>query len=70
MFKYRVYIKEKDVIVKLHIDYLKQYSSVAFPTPIFLEQKEKYSTINYKITSKNNPELVTGELKVIRENTK
>lgn len=59
-FCYAVYQKEDRSIVKLKFNYIKHNTTVAFPSVIFL--KNKPSNIPYKITSKNNPDVIEGIL--------
>lgn len=49
-------------IVKLKVDYIKHNTTVAFPTILFV--KNEIDEIPYKITSKNNPDVVEGCIKV------
>lgn len=51
-FQYDFFNEDKFVIVKLHIDYLKHNTTVAFPTVLFVT--EKISDIDYSIKSKHN----------------
>jgi len=62
IFCYEVYLKEEYYVLKLKVDYLKHHTSVAFPTPIFL--RKKINTIEYSITSKKSPEVISGKLEV------
>lgn len=64
IFCYKIYEKGSDIIVKLHIDYIKQHSAVAFPTPLFLKDTEVYSDIRYNIISKNNANVISGNIQV------
>ena len=59
-FCYNVYQKGDSCIVKLKFNYIKHNTTVAFPSVIFL--KNKPSNIPYKITSKNNPDVIEGIL--------
>ena len=59
-FCYNVYQKGDSYIVKLKFNYIKHNTVVAFPSVIFL--KNKPSNIPYKITSKNNPDVIEGTL--------
>lgn len=62
VFCYAFYSNENKHIVKLKVDYIKHNTTVAFPTILFL--KNKIDEIPYKITSKNNPDVVEGCIKV------
>lgn len=61
-FCYSIYPNGENYIIKLKIDYIKHYTTVAFPTIIFI--KDKVTEIPYKITSKNNPNIVESVLSV------
>lgn len=62
VFCYAFYLSDNKYIVKLKVDYIKHNTTVAFPTILFV--KKEITEIIYKITSKNNPELVEGCIKV------
>lgn len=62
VFCYTVYLNENKYIVKLKVDYIKHNTTVAFPTVLFV--KKEIVEIPYRITSKNNPDIVEGTLKV------
>lgn len=62
IFCYSVYPSEGNYIVKLKVDYIKHNTSVAFPSILLV--KDEIIEIPYKITSKNNPNVVEGVLKV------
>lgn len=62
VFCYSVFSNEDKYIISLKMDYIKHNTTIAFPTIIFL--KDSVSEIPYKITSKNNPEIVNGILRV------
>lgn len=47
---------------KHSVDYIKHNTTVAFPTILFV--KNEIDEIPYKITSKNNPDVVEGCIKV------
>lgn len=59
-FCYSIFPNEDKYILKLTYDYIKHNTAIAFPTPILL--KEEISKIEYTITSRNNPEIITGIL--------
>lgn len=63
IFDYQCYLKGEFTTIKLHVDYIKQHTSVAFPTPIFVIDRS--STIKYKITSRHNPDVVSRKIDVI-----
>lgn len=67
IFDYSIYSNDDNYIVKLKIDYIKHNTTVAFPSILFV--KEKIIEIPYKITSKNNPDIVEGTLKVQNSDT-
>ena len=60
VFCYSFFKESNEYIVKLHIDYIKHNTTVAFPSVIFI--KESFNCIPYTITSKNSPEIITGEI--------
>lgn len=62
VFCYSVYPNEDNFILKLKVDYIKHNTTVAFPSILFV--KDEIREIPYKITSKNNPEIVKGTLKI------
>lgn len=62
VFCYGFYSSEDKYIVKLKVDYIKHNTTVAFPTILFV--KSEIDEIPYKITSKNNPDVVEGCIKV------
>lgn len=62
VFCYSCFEEGEDYIVKLKIDYIKHNTTIAFPTIIFI--KEQCGSIPYQITSKNSPEVVSGEIKI------
>ena len=64
IFCYKIYEKGNEIIVKLHIDYIKQHSAVAFPTPLFLKHIDVYNDIRYKIISKNNADVIAGNIQI------
>lgn len=61
LFIYKVFQEDEDIIVKLHIDYLKHKTAVAFPTVIFITND--IANIPYTITSKHSDKIVSGVLK-------
>ena len=65
LFSYEIFERKDETIIKLHVDYIKQHTSIAFPTPIFLDMEAKIDNIKYRIISKNNPDIRNGTLKVI-----
>lgn len=62
VFCYAIYSSEDKFIVKLKIEYIKHNTTVAFPTVLFV--KKEIVEIPYRITSKNNPDVVEGNIKV------
>lgn len=67
IFCYSVYPNGNSYILKIKVDYIKHNTSVAFPSVLFI--KDEITEIPYKITSKNNPDIVEGTLKVQPNNT-
>lgn len=63
VFCYDKYVMDNSIILKLKVDYIKHYTAIAFPTIIFL--KTDIEEIKYKISSKNNSEMVEEKIKVI-----
>lgn len=62
IFCYSFYPNEDTYIIKLKVDYIKHNTAVAFPSVLFV--KGEIAEIPYKITSKNNPNVVEGTLKI------
>lgn len=62
VFCYSVFLSGENYIVKLKVDYIKHNTTVAFPSVLFV--KDRITEIPYKITSKNNPDVVEGVLSV------
>lgn len=63
--KYEIFVKENTIILKIHFDYLKHNSVVAFPSPILLKEIPKL--LKYKIKSKYFPDIVSGTINIISE---
>ena len=64
IFDYEIYEVNDKILLKVHFDYIKQHSVIAFPTPIFLRNLVDNKFISYKITSKHYPEVVNGEIEL------
>lgn len=62
VFCYSIYPDGDNYIVKLKVDYIKHNTTVAFPSILFI--KDEITEIPYRITSRNNPDVVEGTLKV------
>ena len=62
VFCYSCFDEGEKYIVKLKFDYIKHNTIIAFPSVIFI--KEPFEAIPYTITSKNSPEVVSGEIKI------
>lgn len=62
VFYYSIYQSGAKYIVKLKVDYIKHNTTVAFPSVLFI--KGEIEEIPYKITSRNNPDIVEGILQV------
>ena len=60
VFHYSRYDNGANYTLKLKVDYIKHHTSVAFPTILLL--KGEVAEIPYRITSKNNPNIVEGVL--------
>ena len=62
VFCYSIYSDNDMFIIKLKVDYIKHNTTVAFPSILFVN--DVIPEIPYKITSKNNPNIVEGILNV------
>lgn len=62
VFCYSIYPDGDNYIIKLKVDYIKHNTTVAFPSVLFV--KDEITEIPYTITSKNNPDVVEGVLKI------
>lgn len=67
VFCYSIYPNGDNYIVKLKVDYIKHNTTVAFPSILFI--KDEVLEMPYKITSKNNPNVVAGVLKIQKYDT-
>lgn len=67
-FCYTIFEKKDKCIVRLHLDYIKQHTVVAFPAPLFIDTTQLSEKITYQIVSKNNPDIVDGELFIRADN--
>ena len=65
VFCYSCFDEGEKYIVKIKFDYIKHNTTIAFPSVIFI--KESFGTIPYTITSKNSPEIVSGEIKITED---
>jgi nucleoside 2-deoxyribosyltransferase len=65
VFCYSCFYEDDECIVKVKFDYIKHNTTIAFPSIIFIT--EPFTTIPYTITSKNLPEIVTGEIKIVND---
>lgn len=63
VFCYSIYSNGDKYIIKLKVDYIKHNTTVAFPTILFI--KDKVDEIPYRITSKNNPNIIEDIIKVL-----
>ena len=57
-FYYDVFEQENDKVIKIKFDYIKQHTSISFPSIIYV--KDGLKSITYRISSKHNPESVEG----------
>jgi hypothetical protein len=64
IFDYEVFEDDKKVTIRLHLDYIKQHDCIAFPTWIFLKDMDEYAPIEFRISSKNQAEVVEGRIEV------
>lgn len=62
VFCYSCFDEGEVYIVKIKFDYIKHNTIIAFPSIIFI--KEPFMVMPYTITSKNSPEVVSGEIKI------
>ena len=62
VFCYSIYSDQDNFIIKLKVDYIKHNTTIAFPSVLLV--KDTIPEIPYKITSKNNPNVVEGILKI------
>ena len=65
VFCYSCFDEGKEYIVKIKFDYIKHNTTISFPSIIFI--KEPFDAIPYTITSKNSPEIVSGEIKITND---
>ena len=63
VFCYSCFDKGSDYVLKLKIDYIKHHTTIAFPSVIFL--KDSFESISYMITSKNSPDIISGEIRIV-----
>ena len=63
LYEFEYYDRDDGITMKLHIDYIKQHQSVAFPAWVFVKNEE--FDLQYQITSKNNPSIVEGCIKTV-----
>lgn len=68
IFDYTVFEDGDMLIIKVHMDYLKQHNNAAFPTWIFFNDAKEYPDIEYSIISKNRPDIMRGMLKIETSN--
>jgi hypothetical protein len=61
-FCYDYYEQKDSIVLKLHFEYIKQHTTIAFPSVMFV--KEDINRIKYTIKSKNNPDVVEGVIEV------
>ena len=62
IYCYEIFAEKDQCIMKVKFDYIKHHTVIAFPTPIFLQQVP--TEIEYTITSKNSPDILSGKLLV------
>lgn len=65
VFYYEFYQEDQQVYLKLHVDYIKQHTTVAFPSVLLL--KVPVESIEYEITSKHNSEVIRSVLNIESE---
>ena len=59
---YEIFEENDQCILKAKFDYIKHHIVIAFPTPIFIQNIP--DEINYVITSKNSPDVMSGTILV------
>jgi hypothetical protein len=64
IFEYEIFEDDKKVTIRLHLDYIKQHDCIAFPTWIFLKDMDEYAPIEFRISSKNQAEVVKGSIEI------
>lgn len=62
IFYYEFYQSGDHTYLKLHFDYIKQHTTVAFPSALIL--KSPIKNIEYEITSKHNPNVIHSILRI------
>ena len=62
VFCYSVFTQGSSKVVKVKFDYVKHNTIVAFPTPLFITADVQ--SVSYKITSKHNPSVKEGVLRL------
>ena len=62
IFEYQIFSDDNFKTIKLHIDYLKHNTAVAFPSVIFVT--DKISDISYSISSKHGATVISGTINV------
>lgn len=63
IFCYDVYQNGSEYVISLKFDYIKHHTTTAFPAAILL--KEAVKSIPYTITSKNSPDIIEGNIRVV-----
>ena len=63
IFCYDIYQKDENTILKLHINYLKHNTSIAFPSTLLFSRNPEI--IRYEITSKYTPKIIRGKIQII-----
>ena len=64
IYCYEIFAEKDQCIMKIKFDYIKHHTVIAFPTPIFLQQVP--AEIEYSITSKNTPDILSGKFQVVK----
>ena len=65
IYEYQIYPDDKDVIVKVHFDYVKQHQSAAFPTWFFIKKPDEGLNIKYTITTRNNKNVIERQIDIM-----
>ena len=62
VYCYEIFEEKDQYVMKVKFDYVKHHTVIAFPSPIFLQKVP--NEIEYTITSRNYPDIISGKLLV------
>lgn len=68
LFAYQYYSESDKDIIKFDVPYIKQHTSVAFPSRLFVSIPTGKEHIHYKIISKHSPDVITGVFQIVASN--